>query len=93
MWPYRFTPLNPLFPNLPSLTNHFFKLCRSVKSCFQNMDICKRRCSAFDSGKNLFSGSTGPSAATNLTVTFSSQLNQHSQVRPWEDIQFQTAFL
>lgn len=59
-----------------------FNLCPSVKSCFQNMDICKRRCSAFDNGKNLFGSNNGPSAATNLTVTFSSQLNQHSQVSP-----------
>lgn len=52
----------------------------SVKSCFQNMDICKRRCSAFENGKNLFASTNTPSAATNLTVTFSSQLNQHNQV-------------
>ena len=52
----------------------------SVKSCFQNMDICKRRCTAFDNNKNLFAGNGAPSGAANLTVTFSSQLNQHSQV-------------
>ena len=45
------------------------------------MDICKRRCSAFENGKNMFAGNNPPSAATNLTVTFSSQLNQHNQVR------------
>ncbi|KAK2862349.1 hypothetical protein Q5P01_001882 [Channa striata] len=51
-----------------------------VKSCFQNMEICKRR-SAYDSGKSLYSTNTVPSAAAgNLTVTFSSQLNQHNQV-------------
>ncbi|KAF3860922.1 hypothetical protein F7725_001177 [Dissostichus mawsoni] len=50
-----------------------------MKSCFQNMDICKRRCSAFENGKNMFSSNTTSSAAANLTVTFSSQLNQHSQ--------------
>ncbi|XP_034441455.1 homeodomain-interacting protein kinase 1 isoform X1 [Hippoglossus hippoglossus] len=51
-----------------------------VKSCFQNMEICKRR-SAYDSGKSLYSTSAVPSAAAgNLTVTFSSQLNQHNQV-------------
>jgi len=44
------------------------------------MDICKRRCSAFDNGKNIFASNNTPSAATNLTVTFSSQLNQHNQV-------------
>ncbi|XP_077058707.1 homeodomain-interacting protein kinase 1 isoform X6 [Siphateles boraxobius] len=51
-----------------------------VKSCFQNMDICKRRNSSFDSGKALFTANTVPGTAGNLTVTFSSQLNQHSQV-------------
>ncbi|KAL7407316.1 hypothetical protein ABVT39_006771 [Epinephelus coioides] len=51
-----------------------------VKSCFQNMEICKRR-SPYDSGKSLYSTNAVPSAAAgNLTVTFSSQLNQHNQV-------------
>ncbi|XP_028431758.1 homeodomain-interacting protein kinase 1 isoform X4 [Perca flavescens] len=51
-----------------------------VKSCFQNMEICKRRTS-YDSGKSLYSTNAVPSAAAgNLTVTFSSQLNQHNQV-------------
>lgn len=44
------------------------------------MDICKRRCGAFDNGKNVFGGNSAASAAANLTVTFSSQLNQHNQV-------------
>ncbi|XP_012991872.2 homeodomain-interacting protein kinase 1 isoform X1 [Esox lucius] len=52
-----------------------------VKSCFQNMEICKRRSSPFDNNKTLFSTNSVPSAAAgNLTVTFSSQLNQHNQV-------------
>lgn len=56
-------------------------LC-SVKSCFQNMEICKRR-SSYDSSKSLYSTNAVPSAAAgNLTVTFSSQLNQHNQVWP-----------
>ncbi|XP_027859969.1 homeodomain-interacting protein kinase 1 isoform X3 [Xiphophorus couchianus] len=51
-----------------------------VKSCFQNMEICKRR-STYDSSKSLYSTNAVPSAAAgNLTVTFSSQLNQHNQV-------------
>lgn len=54
----------------------------SVKSCFQNMEFCKRR-SSYDSGKSMYSASAVPSAAAgNLTVTFSSQLNQHNQVQP-----------
>lgn len=47
------------------------------------MEICKRRSSSYDSGKTLFAANTVPNAATaagNLTVTFSSQLNQHNQV-------------
>ncbi|XP_051269792.1 homeodomain-interacting protein kinase 1 isoform X3 [Dicentrarchus labrax] len=51
-----------------------------VKSCFQNMEICKRR-SSYDTSKSLYSTNAVPSAAAgNLTVTFSSQLNQHNQV-------------
>ncbi|XP_029286748.1 homeodomain-interacting protein kinase 1 isoform X4 [Cottoperca gobio] len=51
-----------------------------VKSCFQNMEICKRR-SSYDGSKSLYSTNAVPSAAAgNLTVTFSSQLNQHNQV-------------
>ncbi|KAM9534308.1 homeodomain-interacting protein kinase 1-like isoform 2-T4 [Salvelinus alpinus] len=48
-----------------------------VKSCFQNMELCKRRSSSFDNNKTLFSTNTLPSAAAgNLTVTFSHQHNQ-----------------
>ncbi|XP_041836122.1 homeodomain-interacting protein kinase 1 isoform X4 [Melanotaenia boesemani] len=53
-----------------------------VKSCFQNMEICKHR-SSYDSGKSLYSTNAVPGTASgNLTVTFSSQLNQHNQVPP-----------
>uniref|UniRef100_A0A8C4SUT1 non-specific serine/threonine protein kinase n=1 Tax=Erpetoichthys calabaricus TaxID=27687 RepID=A0A8C4SUT1_ERPCA len=53
-----------------------------VKSCFQNMEICKRRSNSYDSGKSPFTTHTTPSAAANLTVTFSNPLGtvQHSQV-------------
>ncbi|MEQ2248798.1 hypothetical protein ILYODFUR_022738, partial [Ilyodon furcidens] len=77
----RITPMKTL--NHPFVTmTHLLHFPHSshVKSCFQNMDICKRRCSAFENGKNMFASSTTPSAATNLTVTFSSQLNQHNQM-------------
>lgn len=59
--------------------NRWNSVHSSVKSCFQNMEICKRR-SSYDSSKTLYSASAVPSAAGNLTVTFSSQLNQHNQV-------------
>ncbi|XP_076133249.1 homeodomain-interacting protein kinase 1-like isoform X3 [Alosa pseudoharengus] len=77
----RITPMKTL--NHPFVTmTHLLHFPHSshVKSCFQNMEICKRRCSAFDNGKNLFASNNTPSAATNLTVTFSSQLNQHNQM-------------
>ncbi|CAG6021884.1 unnamed protein product [Menidia menidia] len=77
----RITPMKTL--NHPFVTmTHLLHFPHSshVKSCFQNMDICKRRCSAFENGKSMFAGSAAPSAATNLTVTFSSQLNQHNQM-------------
>ncbi|XP_060713550.1 homeodomain-interacting protein kinase 1 isoform X2 [Tachysurus vachellii] len=51
-----------------------------VKSCFQNMELCKRRSGGYDNGKALFAANTVPGAAGNLTVTFSSQLNQNNQV-------------
>uniref|UniRef100_A0A3Q3L0K2 non-specific serine/threonine protein kinase n=1 Tax=Mastacembelus armatus TaxID=205130 RepID=A0A3Q3L0K2_9TELE len=76
----RITPMKTL--NHPFVTmTHLLHFPHSshVKSCFQNMDICKRRCSAFENGKNMFASNNTPSAATNLTVTFSSQLNQHNQ--------------
>ncbi|XP_014860133.1 PREDICTED: homeodomain-interacting protein kinase 1-like isoform X1 [Poecilia mexicana] len=77
----RITPMKTL--NHPFVTmTHLLHFPHSshVKSCFQNMDICKRRCSAFENGKNMFASSSTPSAAANLTVTFSSQLNQHNQM-------------
>uniref|UniRef100_A0A674BTQ1 non-specific serine/threonine protein kinase n=1 Tax=Salmo trutta TaxID=8032 RepID=A0A674BTQ1_SALTR len=78
----RITPMKTLNHTFVTMTHLLhFPHSSHVKSCFQNMDICKRRVSPFESGKNLFSSNNNPSAATNLTVTFSSQLNQHNQVR------------
>uniref|UniRef100_A0A3Q3X3H5 non-specific serine/threonine protein kinase n=1 Tax=Mola mola TaxID=94237 RepID=A0A3Q3X3H5_MOLML len=76
----RITPLKTLSHPFVTMTHLLHFPHSSVKSCFQNMDICKRRGSAFENGKNLFGSNSTPSAATNLTVTFSSQLNQHSQM-------------
>lgn len=61
-------------------------LCpRSVKSCFQNMEICKRRVNMYDTvnqSKTPFITHVAPSTSTNLTMTFNNQLNTvHSQVR------------
>lgn len=77
----RITPTKTLahpFVTMSHLLN--FPHSSHVKSCFQNMDICKRRNSSFDSGKALFAANAVPGTAGNLTVTFSSQLNQHGQV-------------
>ncbi|XP_048872179.1 homeodomain-interacting protein kinase 1 isoform X2 [Brienomyrus brachyistius] len=77
----RITPMKTLSHSFVTMTHLLhFPHSSHVKSCFQNMEICKRRCTAFDNGKNLFSSNSTPGAATNLTVTFSSQLNQHNQV-------------
>ena len=57
---------------------------RSVKSCFQNMEICKRRVNMYDTvnqSKTPFITHVAPSTSTNLTMTFNNQLNTvHSQV-------------
>ncbi|XP_051529003.1 homeodomain-interacting protein kinase 1 isoform X1 [Myxocyprinus asiaticus] len=77
----RITPTKTLahpFVTMSHLLN--FPHSSHVKSCFQNMDICKRRNNNYDSGKALFAANAVPGTAGNLTVTFSSQLNQHSQV-------------
>lgn len=58
---------------------------RSVKSCFQNMEICKRRVNMYDTvnqSKTPFITHVAPSTSTNLTMTFNNQLNTvHNQVR------------
>ncbi|XP_039519197.1 homeodomain-interacting protein kinase 1 isoform X5 [Pimephales promelas] len=77
----RITPTKTLAHPFVSMSHLLsFPHSSHVKSCFQNMDICKRRNSSFDSGKALFAANAVPGTAGNLTVTFSSQLNQHSQV-------------
>lgn len=57
----------------------------SVKSCFQNMEICKRRVNMYDTvnqSKTPFITHVAPSTSTNLTMTFNNQLNTvHNQVR------------
>ncbi|MBN3280190.1 HIPK1 kinase, partial [Polyodon spathula] len=65
----RITPLKTL--NHPFVTmTHLLDFPHSshVKSCFQNMEICKWRGSVYDSGKSPFTTHTTPSSGTNLTV-------------------------
>ena len=56
----------------------------SVKSCFQNMEICKRRVHMYDTVsqiKSPFTTHVAPNTSTNLTMSFSNQLNTvHNQV-------------
>ncbi|KAK2493455.1 hypothetical protein MC885_019967 [Smutsia gigantea] len=56
---------------------------RDVKSCFQNMEICKRRVNMYDTvnqSKTPFITHVAPSTSTNLTMTFNNQLNTvHNQ--------------
>ncbi|KAG7275958.1 hypothetical protein CRUP_037249 [Coryphaenoides rupestris] len=70
-----------LFGNMPEIYNFHSR----VKSCFQNMEICKRRVNMYDTvnqSKTPFITHVAPSTSTNLTMTFNNQLNTvHSQVR------------
>lgn len=58
--------------------------CFSVKSCFQNMEICKRRVNMYDTVnqiKSPFTTHVAPNTSTNLTMSFNNQLNTvHNQV-------------
>ncbi|XP_061577400.1 homeodomain-interacting protein kinase 2 isoform X4 [Cololabis saira] len=80
----RITPLETL--NHPFVTmSHLLDFPHSthVKSCFQNMEICKRRVNMYDTvnqSKTPFITHVAPSTSTNLTMTFNNQLNTvHSQ--------------
>ncbi|XP_030646603.1 homeodomain-interacting protein kinase 2 isoform X2 [Chanos chanos] len=80
----RITPIETL--NHPFVTmTHLLDFPHSthVKSCFQNMEICKRRVNMYDTvnqSKTPFITHVAPSTSTNLTMTFNSQLNTvHSQ--------------
>uniref|UniRef100_A0A8C7XU90 non-specific serine/threonine protein kinase n=1 Tax=Oryzias sinensis TaxID=183150 RepID=A0A8C7XU90_9TELE len=81
----RITPIETL--NHPFVTmSHLLDFPHSthVKSCFQNMEICKRRVNMYDTvnqSKTPFITHVAPSTSTNLTMTFNNQLNTvHSQV-------------
>uniref|UniRef100_H3DPK6 non-specific serine/threonine protein kinase n=1 Tax=Tetraodon nigroviridis TaxID=99883 RepID=H3DPK6_TETNG len=80
----RITPIETL--NHPFVTmSHLLDFPHSthVKSCFQNMEICKRRVNVYDTvnqSKTPFITHVAPSTSTNLTMTFNNQLNTvHSQ--------------
>ncbi|XP_037306525.2 homeodomain-interacting protein kinase 2 isoform X2 [Pungitius pungitius] len=80
----RITPIETL--NHPFVTmSHLLDFPHSthVKSCFQNIEICKRRVNMYDTvnqSKTPFITHVAPSTSTNLTMTFNNQLNTvHSQ--------------
>ncbi|CAN0042377.1 unnamed protein product, partial [Bubo scandiacus] len=80
----RITPIETL--NHPFVTmTHLLDFPHSthVKSCFQNMGICKRRvnmCNTVNQSKTPFITHVAPSTCTNLTMTFNNQLNTvHNQ--------------
>ncbi|XP_015197740.1 homeodomain-interacting protein kinase 1 isoform X3 [Lepisosteus oculatus] len=77
----RITPMKTLGHSFVTMAHLLdFPHSSHVKSCFQNMEICKRRGNSFDNGKSIFSTNAAQNTASNLTVTFGSQLNQHNQV-------------
>ncbi|XP_040201330.1 homeodomain-interacting protein kinase 2 isoform X1 [Rana temporaria] len=79
----RITPIETL--NHPFVTmTHLLDFPHSshVKSCFQNMEICKRRVNMYDTvnhSKTPFITHVAPSTSTNLTMTFNNLNTVHSQ--------------
>ncbi|XP_069759279.1 homeodomain-interacting protein kinase 2 isoform X7 [Narcine bancroftii] len=64
--------------DFPHSTQYVFICQSSVKSCFQNMEICKRRVNMYDTvnqSKTPFITHVAPSTSSNLTMTFSNQLS------------------
>ncbi|XP_040193390.1 homeodomain-interacting protein kinase 1 isoform X6 [Rana temporaria] len=90
----RITPMKTLNHPFVTMThlldfphsNHILMLVDfpySVKSCFQNMEICKRRNNMYDAVnqiKSPFTTHVAPNTSTNLTMSFNNQLNTvHNQ--------------
>uniref|UniRef100_G3UAY0 non-specific serine/threonine protein kinase n=1 Tax=Loxodonta africana TaxID=9785 RepID=G3UAY0_LOXAF len=82
----RVTPIETLnhpFVTMTHLLDFPHSTQNSVKSCFQNMEICKRRVNMYDTvnqSKTPFITHVAPSTSTNLTMTFNNQLNTvHNQ--------------
>uniref|UniRef100_A0A7N6BXV7 non-specific serine/threonine protein kinase n=1 Tax=Anabas testudineus TaxID=64144 RepID=A0A7N6BXV7_ANATE len=82
----RITPIETL--NHPFVTmSHLLDFPHSthVKSCFQNMEICKRRVNMYDTvnqSKTPFITHVAPTTSTNLTMTFNNQLNTATNLAP-----------
>eukprot|EP00062_Callorhinchus_milii_P013411 gi/632961466/ref/XP_007896772.1/ PREDICTED: homeodomain-interacting protein kinase 2 [Callorhinchus milii] len=80
----RITPIETLSHSFVTMTHLVdFPHSSHVKSCFQNMEICKNRVNMYDTvsqSKTPFVTHVAPSTSTNLTMTFNNQLNAvHNQ--------------
>ncbi|KAM3935150.1 homeodomain-interacting protein kinase 1 isoform 4-T4 [Leptodactylus fuscus] len=80
----RITPTKTLNHPFVTMTHLLdFPHSNHVKSCFQNMEICKRRNNVYDTVnqiKSPFTTHVAPNTSTNLTMSFSNQLNTvHNQ--------------
>ncbi|XP_038637355.1 homeodomain-interacting protein kinase 2 isoform X2 [Scyliorhinus canicula] len=80
----RITPIETLSHPFVMMTHLLdFHHSTHVKSCFQNMEICKRRVNMYDTvnqSKTPFITHVAPSTSSNLTMTFSNQLSTvHNQ--------------
>ncbi|KFQ54955.1 Homeodomain-interacting protein kinase 1 [Nestor notabilis] len=82
----RITPLKTLNHNFVTMAHLLdFPHSNHVKSCFQNMEICKRRVNMYDTVnqiKSPFTTHVAPNTSTNLTMSFNNQLNTvHNQAK------------
>ncbi|XP_067913139.1 homeodomain-interacting protein kinase 1-like isoform X1 [Heterodontus francisci] len=80
----RINPLKTLNHQFVTMTHLLdFPHSNHVKSCFQNMEICKRRANSYETvnqNKSPFIAHVAPSTSTNLTMAFNNQLNtMHNQ--------------
>ncbi|XP_015506207.1 homeodomain-interacting protein kinase 1 isoform X3 [Parus major] len=80
----RITPLKTLNHSFVTMAHLLdFPHSNHVKSCFQNMEICKRRVNMYDTVnqiKSPFTTHVAPNTSTNLTMSFNNQLNTvHNQ--------------
>eukprot|EP00062_Callorhinchus_milii_P013412 gi/632961603/ref/XP_007896846.1/ PREDICTED: homeodomain-interacting protein kinase 2-like [Callorhinchus milii] len=80
----RITPIETLSHSFVTMTHLVdFPHSSHVKSCFQNMEICKNRVNMYDTvsqSKTPFVTHVAPSTSTNLTMTFNNQLNSETAV-------------
>ncbi|XP_051890327.1 homeodomain-interacting protein kinase 1-like isoform X2 [Pristis pectinata] len=80
----RINPLKTLNHPFVTMTHLLdFPHSNHVKSCFQNMEICKRRVNNYETvsqNKSPFIAHVAPNTSTNLTMAFNNQLNtMHNQ--------------